>query len=383
MKNRIFIIIILSVFSLGLHAQTLEEIIDKHLKAHGDLAKWNTVKALALKGTFGSFSVEHPIYNIKTIDGDYYSDQHIGHHPVKSGFKDGKGWTIDPWHEFTYPRLVNKFEENIYHQLADYFTPFYKWEEKGYKLEYVGLKNEDGIECHVIKVERNGNQETWYLNAETYLEYKATGQWVDFGMPLDGEFYFDDFQEVDGLILPFFVERMFGQRDYVLMIESVQINPEYDEALFDMPQSDEMMVLNNMIGEWKVKVEMPGRGGNLRTIDQTKSKAKFARTNLIKLKTSYENYYVQPVTMDFSYHKGKGKYVLTTYTDFSSSMDLFEGVLDNGVIEFNEIITKGSDRTASFKCIVSDIKADGYVIEMQQSRDGENWMTAVKFTFSK
>lgn len=385
LKHKILPILAFVLFAGFIQAQNLDEIIDKHLKAHGDISKWDATKALAIKGVFSSFSVEHPIYLIKTIEGDYYSDQHIGHQPVEIAFKDGKGWTIDPWHEFSYPRLNNKFENIMYHQLADYFTPFYKYKEKGYTAELLGQKDEDGVDTYEIKLTRaNGEAETWYLDANTYLEYKVVSNWVDFATPIQADTYFDDFQTVEGVVIPFFVEHMFGQRDYTLKVESVEFNPEYDVAIFEMPKSDEMNKLALMEGEWKVNVEMKGRNGEFMTIDNSISNIAFTSHNNLHQELSYENYYVQPMDMHYSYHKTKGKYILTIYTDFSSTTDLFEGEFKEGVLTFNEIVAEDSETGPSFQLILSDLSKEGFIIEMKQTRDkGASWDTAVKFSFSK
>lgn len=254
-KHLILLVLTLSLTPL-LKAQNVEEIISKHIEAHGGAEKWDAINSMEITAKFTAFSEENDWYAIKTKTGCYYSDLHIGQHKVKEAFNGKWGWTIDPWHQFTFPRRLNKFEDNVFLQKADLFTPFYNYKEKGSTVEYVGEENVDGIDTYVIKLTRsNGKWETWYLNKETYLEVKSVSEWVDFGMRSPAESFFDDFREVDGLIIPFFVERMFGQRDRMLVIEKVIFNKAVDKKMFEMPKSTEMQKLAFMAGLWDVKIE--------------------------------------------------------------------------------------------------------------------------------
>lgn len=385
LKHKILPFLVFILIAGFIQAQSLEDIIDNHIKAHGDIEKWDAISSMAIKATFTAFSVEHKFYALKTSKGEYYSDLYIGHQPIKEAFDGKHGWTIDPWYEFNYPRLLNKAEEVVFYQKADFFTPFYKYKEKGHTVEFLGKEMVDGMEAFALKLTRtNGAFETWYLDTKTYLEFKSVSSWIDFAGPIEAEAYYDDFQMVEGVLIPFYMERMFRQRHRVLVIEDVEFNPEYDASIFEMPRSEQMSKLALMAGDWKVKVEMPGRNGELRTADNTSSKVKFTSPNLLAQELSYEAYFVQPMRMNYSYHQTKGKYILTLHSEFLSTTDLFEGEFVDGILIFNEIISKDSEVDAKFQFLLSDIKSEGFVIEMKQSRDkGENWMTGVKFTFTK
>ena len=111
MKHRIPGIIISSIlilFSIGAFSQSVDDIINKHIEAHGGLSKWNQVKALKITGNFTSFSIENEYVGIKTNGGDYFANFHIGEEAVTESFFEGDGWTIDPWQEIPYARGTTK-----------------------------------------------------------------------------------------------------------------------------------------------------------------------------------------------------------------------------------------------------------------------------------
>lgn len=387
-KHYSILIIFFFCTSMAANSQNVDEIIAKHVQAHGGAEKWNTIKTMEINARFTAFSEENEWYAVKTSSGAYYSDLQIGQHKVKEAFNGKSGWTIDPWHEFTFPRLLNKVEDNVFHQKAEFFTPFYKYKEKGMKVEYQGEENVDGIDTYVIKLMKsNGLVETWYLNKTTYLEVKSISDWVDFGMRVSAESYFDDFREVDGLIIPFFVERMFGQRDRMLVIENIKLNTSIDESIFEMPKSNEMQKLAFLAGTWNVKVEIPGRNNTWRQVDQTVSNAHFEATNNLRQDISVSEYYVQPMILNYSFYKDRNKYRLTIYNGFSSSTDLYEGTFIDGVFTADNTSVKYIDaesNAALLQLSIYDITPDAFMMEIKSSDDkGATWKPAYKLSYSR
>ena len=198
MKRILYPLVCLSFF-LGLQSpafsQTLDEIIKKHIDAHGGAERWNAVEAIKITGTFTAFSLEKDYTAYKTHSGKYFCDFHFGEERVIESFNGETGWTTDPWQEMDYARKLNSGEVNVFLQKAEFFTPFFNYKEKGHTVEYVGKETLEGLEVYVLKLTRsNGKVETWYLDAETHLEYLCKSDWVDFGQTLPSEIFFDDFQ---------------------------------------------------------------------------------------------------------------------------------------------------------------------------------------------
>jgi len=136
-KLQSVILIALLCLPTILLAQTAEEIIAKHIDAHGGADKWEKVDALKITGRFTAFSLEKDFTSYKTKCGKYYSDFHLGEQRVIEAFNGKCGWTIDPWQEIEYARKINAGETNVFMQKATFFTPIFKYKENGYKVEYI------------------------------------------------------------------------------------------------------------------------------------------------------------------------------------------------------------------------------------------------------
>lgn len=383
--------ILLSVVLLNstaiMYAQTADEIITKHIKAHGDSDKWETIKSMKIDGRFTAFSVEKDFFAIK-MDTAYYAELQLGQHEVIESFDGTSGWTIDPWQEFIFPRELNKNEIYVFNQKSDFFTPFYKYKEKGYKVEYIGEENVDGIDVYVIKLTRpNATPETWYLSTDTYLEYKCESNWVDFAYPAPSETYFDDFRTVDGIVIPFFVERTFYQRDRITQIADIEFNPEIDMSIFEMPQSNEIKKLSFLIGEWDVKVDVWTRRGTWYNIDSTVSTFQYMATNLIEERITYDRLFVQSLIIDYTYNSSTDKYRLALFNSFSSDIEIFEGNFTDSTFYVDNSSISYSDSTQNnvfTRIVFSDLEEDSFIVEIKSTRDkGETWNPTDKLTYTR
>ncbi len=307
--------------------QSLDEIIDAHIKAHGGAEKWSKVESMKITGKFTAFSIEDDYLAIKTKCGSYYAELSLGDKRVIEAFDGKKGWTIDPWHEITYPRELNKNEVNVFLQKAEFISPFFNYKEKGLTAELLGKDNFEGIDVWKIKLTRpNGKWETWFLDAETYLEVKYNSMWVDFARPAPAATFFDDFRDFDGLVIPCFVERTFYQRDRILIIEDIEFNVETDCSMFKMPKSNEMVKLAFMEGNWNVTIDAWSRRANRwYNVDSTQSEIEFEGINLLTEEICHTNVYVQNQVINFSYNSNDEEYLISVYDGFRSTMDLFTG----------------------------------------------------------
>lgn len=392
MKNKIIQIITLLMLICSpflLMAQNVDEIIAKHLAAHGGVEKWNKVESLKITGQFTGFSEVKDFFSIKTSSGSFYSEYYLGQHKLIEGYDGKEGWTIDPWQGILFPRKINLAEENVFMQKAEFFTPFYKYKERGSKVEYVGKENIDGIDAFVLKLTRkNGKTETWYLNSETYLEYKCESDWIDFARGLPSESYFDDFRTVEGLVIPFYIERTFWQRNRVTAIEQIEINPEIDKSIFEFPRSEEIKNLEFMTGDWDVKVNVwSARRNDWFNIGSSSSTIEFASKNMLKENISYEQSFAITKIASYTYSQSTGKYRLAVFNDLYSEIDVYEGSFKDGeLILDNSNISFGKEKEGEQKIqyIISPAEDGSFSIIMKNSTDGGvTWNPNEKFTYTR
>ena len=214
----------------------IDTIISNHIKAHGGIENWEKVTALELYGQYTSFSVKHNFYTLKKADGTFYGEYNLGHHRVTEVFNGTEHWSLNPWYETDDPIPMNDAEKNVIRQKAMFFSPFFPAHNHLPEIRLTDKTVLDGHELIVLLVQfPEMPAETWYLDAATYLPYKYESQWTDFSRPAPSETYFDDYREIDGLVLPFFHEQTYGTRHTITQVDSIRVNPPFDPELFNKP----------------------------------------------------------------------------------------------------------------------------------------------------
>ncbi len=389
MKSKIIWSLLLVLCFGTMQAQELDDIIAKHIEARGGAENWAKVENMKITGRFTAFSVEEDWMAIKTNEGLYYSELHLGKHAVIEAFNGEHGWTIDPWHEISFPRILTKDEDNVFQQKSSLMTPLLNYKENGITTELLGKQDLEGVEVFAIKLTRpSGKFETWYLDANTYLEYRRDSYWVDFTYPSAAESYFEDFREINGLIIPYYEEKMFSQRNRVLLIEDIQFNIELDEELFEMAKGPEMEALRFMEGEWEVEVQgWSGRANRWYPMDITSSKIEYSANNMLEENITYKANFVMPITSQYSFHTGSNKYRVCVYNDFSGETEMFIGQMSDStfVADNTKMIYGGSQDPQAFgKVTITKQDEEHFNVLIENSFDkGETWKSGNQLIYTR
>ena len=201
----VFVVVVFSLIPAFFYGQSVDEIVAKHIQAHGGIDAWNKVQSIKINGYFTAFSERNPITEIKASSGKYFADLTLGQHKVKEGC-DGKiYWTINPWFDLPFARKMNENEILVTSQNAEFFTPFFNYKARGFTVKYEEKENIEGVEVFKLLLTReNGLKETWFLRTDNYLEYMSKSGWSDFASPVEQEAVFDDFRKVGDITIPAF-----------------------------------------------------------------------------------------------------------------------------------------------------------------------------------
>jgi hypothetical protein len=385
--QQILLIVLITASPSLFFSQSVEEIITNHIDAHGGASAWDKVQALEIHANFTAFSIEKPLHAYKTRSGMYYAALNLGEFSVFEAFDGTNGWTIDPWQDIFHARKLNKAEQNVFFQKAALCTPFYRYKEHGHTVEYKGKESIDGMELLVLELTRsNGKKESWYLDPETYLEYLCVSEWVDFGWPNQAETFFDDFREVQGLIIPFYIDRTFGQRNRILEIQKITLNPQIDLSIFEMPRKEELEKLSFMEGEWEVTVEVMTRRGTWYPVGSYPSKIQFKSPTNMEEFFEYERILPISKTTSYTFHDQSKKYRISIFNELSASLELFEGAFDNSNFVFDNsgITIDGLADKNYLRGEIVKLENGGFTLTMQSSSDkGKTWNPTDKFTYTK
>jgi len=234
---------LLSIFLLiginSLHAQTVDEIIDKYVEAAGGKDVIGKINTIYMESNVQMMGNETPATTTILNGKGYKTEMEINGSKFVSCFTDKGGWMINPMMGGTTPQPMPDEQYKMGKSQLDIGGPLYNYKEKGVKVELQGQEKVGDVNAYKLKVStQDSNEVTYYIDPNTYHIIQASISTVFQGQPVDVTTTFSNFQKTDiGYILPYSIDTNYGgQMDVPITITKVEVNKEIDPSAFDMPK---------------------------------------------------------------------------------------------------------------------------------------------------
>jgi hypothetical protein len=235
------VLIITALFVLGpaLLAQSVDDIIAKHVEARGGMDKLKSVKTIKSSGKMElGPGMEAPgiMYQMRP---DMMRLEFTVQGLTAVQAYDGKSaWMIMPFTGKKDPEAMTADDTKELQEDADMDGPLVDYKNKGNTVDLLGKDKLEGTDAYKLKVTfKNGDIKTIYLDADSYLEIKEEGKRTVRGSEQEFESSLSDYREVNGIMFPFAVESGVkgSQQKQKLTIDKVELNVPVEEASFKMP----------------------------------------------------------------------------------------------------------------------------------------------------
>ena len=219
-------------------AQTVDEVIDKNIQAHGGIDKLKAVVSIRISQTLKTGGFQAAIRS-ENKRPDKLREEFSVQGLTSVQACDGKvGWQVDPFTGRRDPELLSQDDMKSLQIDADIDGPLVDYAQKGHKAELLGHDSVEGTDCYKIKLTlKNGDIRTYYLDADSFLELKIETQTTIRGAVQETETYFGDYEKVGGLYFPFAIEQ--GQKGdsnrVKFTVNKIEINVPLDDSIFTMP----------------------------------------------------------------------------------------------------------------------------------------------------
>ena len=223
-----------------LHGQTADDIIKNYFENTGGYEKWKAMTSqqatvtTSLQGMEFSGTVYSKAPNKMKIEVDVMGTKMI------QAYDGETAWWLFPMQTGPDPQpMPAEMAESMTEQ--EFELPFVDYAEKGNTVELMGKEEVEGTETFKMKVtKKNGKVQYYFFDAEYFVPILIRAP-IESG-PAKGqnaETYLSDYQEVDGLMLPFFTEvKVGGQTAQKITMKDVKINQELDDKMFVMPKKE-------------------------------------------------------------------------------------------------------------------------------------------------
>ncbi|MBD2699808.1 outer membrane lipoprotein-sorting protein [Spirosoma sp. BT702] len=235
MKTNKFLAATLAVcFSVGAYAQTVDEIVDKHVAALGGKDKLSGVKSVYTERSLSVQGMDIPTKSTVVVGKAMRTESSVMGNSMVQVVDGSTGWMIRPAMMGGSGDPEEMPADQVKQQMGqlDPFGPLVNYQEKGNKIELVGKEKVDGKDAYHLKVTtKEGQTVEEFVDADTYLISKIkmamNGQ--------TGEISLSNYKEKDGIKFPNTMEMNSPQGALTFTTEKITINGPVDEAIFKKP----------------------------------------------------------------------------------------------------------------------------------------------------
>ena len=240
MKSTLSLLMLL-FFAFSIKAQSLDEIISKHINAVGGMDKLNKLKSYKLEGKLSMGPGMEAPFTMEAIQGKSAKFEMTFQGMTMVQCVNGdQGWSIMPFQGKKDAEPMTPDQIRGMSDMMDIQGQLFDMKAKGNVAEYVGKEDFEGTEVHKIKVtKKNGDIVYKFIDAESFLELKNSTTVKMNDAETKSDMLQSNYKQVDGYTMPFsLVNRntIAGQSfDQTLTVEKITINPTIDEAKLVMP----------------------------------------------------------------------------------------------------------------------------------------------------
>lgn len=217
-----------------------EKIVRKHVIAMGGSSAIHGLKAMHVSGRIEQQGFEFAFELFMKRPNLSRMNFTLQGRDVVQAYDGKTAWWINPFSGAPSPQVMPASLAKSVVRWSDFDGPLIDYKKKRTIVEYFG--EEDSELGRVLKMRvtrRDGEVWNVYLDAESYLEIKRTFVESTGGRAREVVTYFEEYEEVMGVMLPSVIqgEGLQGQR-YTMYFDSFKPNPDIDDGKFRMNSAD-------------------------------------------------------------------------------------------------------------------------------------------------
>lgn len=252
---------------------TAAQVVEKNIAARGGLQAWRSVKTISWAGKMDAGSGDSAARSRRFAQSRVSPTSKMDHEQMDAAEKqvqlpfvyemkrprksrveiefagktaiqvyDGEnGWKLRPYLNRNDVEPFTADEAKAEAEKADLDGYLVDYAAKGSRVELEGMEKVEGSEAYKLKVtQKSGLVQYVWVDAQSFLDVRVSGT----PRRMDGKMrnvviYQRDFQNVQGLMIPFVLETAVdGYRDtHKTVIEKVAVNPKLEDSLFTKPQA--------------------------------------------------------------------------------------------------------------------------------------------------
>jgi hypothetical protein len=239
MRRVLLILAALLLLAVSASAQTAEEILAKYVKTIGGAEKIQAVKTLRRAGKFsGGGGFEAAILEENKRANLVRQEFSLQGLTAVNAYDGKTGWKIEPWQGKKDAEPLGEEEMKQILEDSDFDGPLINYQQKGNKVEFVGMEPVEGTDAFKLKVTlANGDVRYYYMDTDYYVPIKIDTKRMIRGAEREYETSLGDYKEVDGVYLPHSIESNVkgSPNRSTVTYQKIEANVPMDDNRFHMP----------------------------------------------------------------------------------------------------------------------------------------------------
>jgi hypothetical protein len=238
MRTTLLRLAALALFAMPVQAQTADDIIAKYIKTVGGMERIQAAKSLRRTGKFiGGGGFEAKVVQENKRPNMVREEFSLQGMTAINAYDGRSGWKIDPFGGKKDPESLSEDEMHGILLDADFDEPLINYQQKGNKVELVGMDQVEGTDVYKLKVSLpNGDVRHYYMDTDSYVPIRMEEKRLIRGSEQEFETTLGDYKEVNGWFMPFSIESgPKGQDKSTVTYEKIEANVNLDDRRFSKP----------------------------------------------------------------------------------------------------------------------------------------------------
>ncbi len=219
---------------------TADEIIARFIKTVGGAEKIQSIRTLRRVGKFtGDDGFEAVVIEESSRPNKVREEFSIQGMTGVNAYDGANGWKIDPFGGKKDPESLSEEEMRSIVEDSDFDEPLINYQQKGNKVELVGMDQIEGTDVYKLKVTlKSGDTRYYYMDTDSYVPIKYETKRIIRGTPQETETTLGDYKQVGGWFLPFSLEtRQKGSSgSQKISFDKIEFNVPIDSTRYSRPK---------------------------------------------------------------------------------------------------------------------------------------------------
>jgi hypothetical protein len=223
------------------HAQTVDEIVARHIAARGGTERLQAIRSVRMTGTARGRAGSTALV-LREVDRLGRIRTELTFQGITAVYAcDGtRGWQVSPFDGSLEPQLMSEERTLLAHEQADIDGPLVGWKAKDHSVTLAGRQAIAGRDAYVLDMTlRGGSARRVFIDAQSYLLVRTESTRKVHGHTVALETTFGDHREVGGVVFPHSIETGVSGRParLTVAVRTIDLNPVLDDARFRMPEA--------------------------------------------------------------------------------------------------------------------------------------------------